>query len=605
MHFEWVSNRLVPIVLGTCIALGVGLRVSADLVLIGNDVDESIEQELQILPRDDVASVEVASRSTAWVPASQFNQREGVIWGRLKVDAVSASSGLWLIEADHGWELVELFTREPGRWDVVRTGQSIAIDDLPIDHPRAYLPIRIEKTRSPGADTLYFRFVRTPHTYGAPGNFLERIGPATEILTTERRQAMFDGAFSGVAFAMAVYNLFLFFALRDRTRLWYTLYVLTFGLFWVVGKGILAELLWSGFPGRGYGLDFIFICASVIFGTLFARDFLQVAEHAPFLKRTLDGVIAIPVLALVLGAAGVWTLAESLAAIGALVGFVVYIVAGAILLRAGFEPARYFLIAWGVLACGGIPYIFAYFGLIPAGAFVRNGPRIAAALEMVLLALALGYRIRVLERKNREVEETYTSRLEDEVRDRTSALEAANDSLRELNEQLQELSLKDELTGIANRRLFDASLDEEWRRGARNGTPVSVILGDVDHFKRYNDWYGHQKGDVCLRSVAKTLTLESRRAGELVARYGGEEFGVILPGVDAVDAIRRADEMRQRVEAARIRHAASPSGSVVTISFGVASAVPTMDGNASELLAEADRALYRAKANGRNRVETA
>lgn len=603
MAFSIATNGLLQRLLAACVIAGLALPLRADLVLIGSNVEDAIEAELEIIPRDDLPSVDAVSRASGWISASDFEKREGAIWARLQIDAVSASPGLWLLEADHAWELVELFVRRTGSWKVVRTGQSIPVADLPVDHPRAFLPLDIEDTRRPGADVVYLRFVRAPGEYGRPTNFLKRAGPALEILASERREAMFDGAFTGVAFAMAIYNLFLWFALRDRTRLWYTLYVVSFALFWVVGKGILAELFWPGFPGRGYSLDFIFICASIVFGTLFARDFLQVSEHAPGMKRSLDIVIAMPVAALALGAAGFWIAAENLAAAGALVAFVIYIVAGALVLRAGFTPARYFLVAWGVLACGGIPYILAYFGMVPVGAFVRNGPRVAAALEMLLLALALGHRIRVLERENREARELYTHRLESDIHDHTHALEAANESLRTLNRRLKELSLQDELTGIANRRLFELSLDEEWRRAARAGTPLSVLIGDVDHFKRFNDWYGHQRGDDCLRRVAEALSKESRRAGELVARYGGEEFAVILPGVSAGDAIRRADEMRQGVEQAAITHADSPVSNLVTISFGVASVIPTMDGSPMTILAEADRALYRAKNSGRNRVE--
>jgi diguanylate cyclase (GGDEF)-like protein len=575
------------------------------VVLIGEAVESSIERELEVLARDDLASIEDVSRAHGWVPAGELSRREGAIWGRLRIDSGSAAPGVWLLEADHAWDLVELFVRQPGQWLVVRTGQSIPVADLPVDHPGAFLPIRIEDTLRPGGAVVYLRFVRAPGEYGRPMGFLERIGPAVPIMTEERREAMFDGAFAGVAFAMAIYNFFLYLTLKDRTRLWYTIYVVTFALFWVVGKGLLAEILWPGFPGRGYSLDFVFICASVVFGTLFARDFLHVPECAPRLRRYFDVVIVAPIVALVLGAAGAWVIAENLAAIAALSGFVLYILAGFVVLRTGFTPARYFLVAWGTLSCGGIPYILAYFGLLPVGSLVRNGPRVAAAIEMVLLALALGSRIRVLEREHRESQVLYTTRLERDVRERTSDLEAANANLRRLNARLEDLSLTDELTGIANRRLFDVSLEQEWRRATRAGTPIAVVIGDVDHFKPYNDHYGHPQGDVCLRQVAEALSEESRRAGELVARYGGEEFGVILPGLEVEDAARRAEEMRQRVESLAIRHQASPVAGVVTISFGVACVTPTPDGVSTGLVREADLALYRAKKRGRNRVVSA
>ncbi len=185
------------------------------------------------------------------------------------------------------------------------------------------------------------------------------------------------------------------------------------------------------------------------------------------------------------------------------------------------------------------------------------------------------------------------------------ALEEANERLRQANQRLERLSHTDGLTGIANRRHFDEVLAVEWRRAERAGTPLSVVMLDLDCFKAFNDGLGHQRGDDCLRDVARALRGAVRRAGDLVARYGGEEFVVLLPAMDLRRAEQFAERLRARVEALRVPHPTSTVATVVTASLGVASAVPHRDSGPAVLLAAADDALYRAKRAGRNRVARA
>ncbi len=166
----------------------------------------------------------------------------------------------------------------------------------------------------------------------------------------------------------------------------------------------------------------------------------------------------------------------------------------------------------------------------------------------------------------------------------------------------------DGLTGVSNRRHFDERLALEWRRAVRHGNPLSVALLDVDCFKRYNDRYGHQAGDACLRRLAQTLQASLRRPGDLVARYGGEEFVCLLPDTGPDGALALARQIGESVQALAIEHADSTAAGVVTVSLGVysrhgdAGQSAPADATAAALLAGADAQLYAAKAGGRNRV---
>ena len=176
-------------------------------------------------------------------------------------------------------------------------------------------------------------------------------------------------------------------------------------------------------------------------------------------------------------------------------------------------------------------------------------------------------------------------------------------ALERANEQLLRLSTTDGLTGIANRRMFDQTLQAEWQRSARSRASLSLLMIDIDHFKRYNDHYGHQTGDECLRQVARILVLCAKRSGELVARYGGEEFAILLPGADAAEALAIAQRCLQQMESAHIAHADSPVSSWLTVSIGVGSLVASPRESRATLLQQADSALYCAKKAGRARVE--
>jgi diguanylate cyclase (GGDEF)-like protein len=214
----------------------------------------------------------------------------------------------------------------------------------------------------------------------------------------------------------------------------------------------------------------------------------------------------------------------------------------------------------------------------------RNG----GALVLLVAALALlGCRL-VRQLRIRE-------KLTLQLREAKQALEARNESL-------VALALHDGLTGLANRRQFDAVLSAEFNRAMRGGTSLALVMIDVDYFKPYNDIYGHPGGDDCLRRISSAVSGVRQRAGDLAARYGGEELAVLLPRTDLAGAMAVAEKMRQAVNGLHIPHAGNPAR-IVTISAGVAAFAPTRGGRAAQdLLAAADAALYAAKASGRDRV---
>ena len=189
-----------------------------------------------------------------------------------------------------------------------------------------------------------------------------------------------------------------------------------------------------------------------------------------------------------------------------------------------------------------------------------------------------------------------------ELRKARKKLEEQNQELKVKTELLEKLAKIDSLTGIPNRRHFDEMLEIEWSRALRNKSPLSLIVADIDHFKRFNDYYGHIDGDKCLCAVAQCLSSLLQRPADMMARYGGEEFVAILPLTDARGAALLAENWRAGVEELFIRHNKSDVADHVTLSIGYATLVPTRELVPYYLVGVADEMMYQAKDSGRNRV---
>jgi diguanylate cyclase (GGDEF)-like protein len=254
-------------------------------------------------------------------------------------------------------------------------------------------------------------------------------------------------------------------------------------------------------------------------------------------------------------------------------------------------PGVYTFRVWGRDYAGNVsgPHELA-FGVLPAPWQTWWAYLFVAVAGVGLVTLLVSLRLRRHERR------------EDELRE---LVDARTRELSEANQLLMELSYLDPLTGIANRRRFEERLLLEWKRALRSRSPLAMIMVDIDLFKDFNDTYGHQRGDACLKAVAAALADGLPRSGDSVARYGGEEFAVVLPLTAQAGAVRVAEQLRQRVEALGLPHRSSTVARCVTISCGVAAMVPESDDGLHALVRIADEALYRAKLAGRNRSEAA
>ncbi|MEP0774142.1 MAG: diguanylate cyclase [Acidobacteriota bacterium] len=404
-----------------------------------------------------------------------------------------------------------------------------------------------------------------------------------------------NGVYGGIILAVVLYNAFLCMILRDKLYFLYVVYAGSFGAIWMTQAGAGLRFVWPEATGWDAVVGFYLIVAAVIFGNLFTIEFLAMRAWSRWLRRLLHVSSAVAVLTPAMAAFVGWPAAQNSLAAAALLSCGVYLVSGGLAWRKGLRTAKFYCAACGLVAVGTAIYTLTFFGVLPTNSFTAYSAQLASAGEVLLLAFALGHRIRELEQERRQVELAYQQRLEREVQERTAELQ-------QVNQRLAALSLTDGLTGLANRRHWDAHLEAEWRRGIRASLPLTVIVADVDHFKLFNDQFGHHGGDEALKRIAEILRRACQRPGDLVARYGGEEFVLLLSGARLEEGEGIAEQLRREVEELGIPHASASPHPVVTISLGVASALPRYLHDLTGLMREADQGLYVAKRAGRNRV---
>ena len=422
------------------------------------------------------------------------------------------------------------------------------------------------------AGTLYLRIVTRRDFFGGFA-----IRPAAWDAWTARATAedrLLPGlVIAGMLTALALFNAILGVTLRERIYFWYAASTGCFALYQSITCGAAWRWLW---PHASIAFSFAAYAAYLAYFAmvlLFARDFLKLATTQRLLWRAIVAIYglvaavdALNVIAPnVLDSTPLSPYVDALTS-GVLLGAI--LCSGIVAWRRGMFGAGAYTLAFAGVVIGLIVGNLGYDVLIPDSGWTYAAPGLGVAWEAIFLALALTERIRRL-------------------RGERDALEVA--------------ARVDALTGIANRRAFDERLSDEWRLAQRGGTPLALLLLDIDYFKSYNDVYGHPGGDRVLTAVAGAIARSLRRADDFAARYGGEEFIVLLPCCDGTDAVAVADTIRGAVQGLGIVHRDNPS-SRVTISAGAASSYPDGSTTPAQLIDAADRALYDAKNSGRNRV---
>ncbi|WP_276486614.1 diguanylate cyclase [Ectopseudomonas mendocina] len=425
----------------------------------------------------------------------------------------------------------------------------------------------------------------------------------------EREDYMARAGYTGIAVAMILFNLMLFIALRDRLYLLYVAFVLCAVCALTVKNGMAPDWTLFGLPLNSNVAYYSGASLALSGMLLFMRSMLQTASLLPRIDRGLLALVALYLVSPLIYAAALPQVSRVAIVINLLTAFIMTGVA----LACAFKRQRsayFFLAAFGLLILGGATTTLRAMGILPTNAFTVDGLQIGSSLEMLLLAFALADRINVMRQEKLQAQsrllqtqEQLVQSLQRSERELEERVAERTEELQVLNSRLETLSLTDALTGIANRRHFDEVLAKEWKRAQRAGGTLALAVVDVDWFKAYNDHYGHLAGDSCLQQVAHTLAKTISRSSDLVARYGGEEFVFLAPATNLASAQEMAQTLVRSVAALALPHIRSPLGHI-SISVGVTAIQADAELPLQTLVQRADTALYRAKALGRNRVES-
>ena len=410
------------------------------------------------------------------------------------------------------------------------------------------------------------------------------------------------GLYYGILLALFFYNLVLWISLRDASYFWYLCHITAFGLVLFTLNGLGFEYLWPHSPWLADHMVPISICLALVAMLQFARTFLELPQRAP---RLNVGTIALIGFFLVFGLASVWLpyrISTPIASRAVLVGIVWIVVTTILIVRRGYTPARLLLLAWSMFLLGTVVFTLLAFGVLPKNFATEYGVQIGSALEMLLLSIALGYRYAQLRNENQRITDEANRQLERSVAERTSELQMALSQLGEAHEKLQDSSRRDSLTGLYNRSYFHEGFDRLLAQCREARQPLSLLMVDLDHFKAINDRHGHLVGDECLRWAARRIGRTLRPHEALLARFGGEEFVVVLPEHDLRAAVAVAEELRRSLVTEECQ--SQDIRLQVSASIGVHTIAPDALDDIDDALDTADKALYAAKANGRDCVRT-
>lgn len=550
---------------------------------------------------------EVLARADQFAPAAadrdlNLGYTRDAVWLRLVVQSALPHSSEWRLEIDFASldraDLFELF--EDGTQRLLRGGDAVPFAERALAHRNPVFPLTLAAGES---RILYLRAQSEGSLTLNPS-----LWPASAFQNHSETAYVAQALYFGVLLALALYNLMLFVALRDRAFLLYVVLLVSFGVGMASLYGFGAQFLWPNSPSWNNRALPVGVAFCSLLAPLFTRAFLDTRRRAPVWHRLLGataglqlGVLGIALFGSV--QAGVQAMSAS-----GIINCLILLACGVACAWRGVPGARLFVLAWGVFLTGGVLMALRNFGLIPTNFITLYAMQIGSALEMLLLSFALAARFNQLKREKEQAQaealaaqtrvvltlQQHERELELRVAERTAALAAAN-------VQLRELSLRDPLTALANRAALSAHLDRALQRARRSGQPLALLMIDLDGFKAVNDRLGHEAGDRVLMEVADRLN-HCARGGDLVARLGGDEFVLVAEQIAGEAAAlqlaeRLLDELQQTM--AVDLHRVTVGASIGIVLGGVDPV------EASELLKRADHAMYAAKAAGRGAIRLA
>jgi len=422
-----------------------------------------------------------------------------------------------------------------------------------------------------------------------------------EFYHQDKLELIWYGAYFGTMLVMFFYNLFIYILVRDVTYFYYLFYVASTMALQFTLTGASFQYVYPESTNLNNTLVLMLTALMPFSAVSFVRSFLKLESTGMrrdrIITRSFLGAFAIlfvsslfaPYMIVLKATHALSFLAVSAGFYFGLSGW-----------RRGVKAARTFAMAWLVYLVFIVVFLLNTKGIVQPSVISEHALEIGSALELILLSLSFGHRINEEKEMRIQAQEEALHAQSSLNKNLDLLVQQRTEELEEANRQLKDLSIRDGLTGVFNRRHFDELFQIEYQRSFREKNWLCVVMLDIDHFKGLNDTYGHQFGDVCLKTIADVALNELRRPPDLLARYGGEEFVVLLPNTDLEGGRTVAEKIRHAIESITLDN----DGQAVTLtaSMGVACVIPSDRDGFAGLLKLADQSLYQAKESGRNCV---
>jgi len=505
-------------------------------------------------------TIGAVAASPDFAPMHPLPNEKSAYWLRLTYTTANTTKK-WLLFMGFKPETVSLYVRNPdGTYAVTTSGNAIPFADRPVKY---YGAVLLNLPPAPAPATVYIRVTtREPELTIAIDSLetMEAVSRTTFAIIV---------GLDSIILSLLLSCLVFYATSRDRTYLLYMVYLVCELLYRSNDQGLAAAWFWPHWGISSLTLGALLDGARIVAATTFLRAFLNLRQVSPWLDKLNIAFAAIfGVLALACFA-GLPVRASWLSELS-LVYVPLWLVSALYAWRRGERQAILIAVGWSLLMLFSVGFGLKQLGFARGNIIVEliisQGRNFGVGLQTLFLSLAISTDLRRLMRSR---------------------------------QYFATLAAIDALTGLSNRRAFEDALEREWNRAARAQEPLSLLIVDVDYFKKYNDEQGHAEGDLLLRTVAQRGDAVLRHAGDLFCRYGGDEFAVILPESDEATAMRIAERIRAAIFERAIPNPGSPLA-IVTLSVGVATGLPSDGLESFNLFERADRALYAAKGRGRN-----
>jgi len=489
----------------------------------------------------------------------------------------------------------------------IRLGDKYPFYQRPIVHHNFLIPLTwLEQENK----SLYFR-IETKGTMQLPLMLWDK--QAFDIYDMDVNIVI--GIYYGVLLVVMIYNLLLFFTIKNPTHLYYVLYALSTLVLMLYINGIGFHYLWPDFNLYHEYILLAVLNFAILFMVLFSKHLLKITTKShPIISRFL--MLGLVICGgLFLSAPLVdYNLMLKAHYLAIIIFFLPFVFIGAYRWRQGLLEARYYTISFVVIMTGASIVVLSRVTIIPSSWITDYAFQISSAIEIIFLSFALAERVNREQKKHKKARTiafkherlasiAKAEALEDQMRTNELLKEKVKErtlSLEDANNQLHKLSSTDALTGLNNRQSFDQKFDKEIKRNRRTKHYLSILVIDIDLFKQVNDNYGHSVGDTCIKLVAERIAAETRADIDVAARYGGEEFCVLLPEMAMKEAVDFAETIRKSIYSTELSVDAHRLH--LSVSVGVAEMLPDSQISQEDLFIQADKALYQSKEGGRNRV---